>query len=178
VAVEGELDVLPGVGGQLRSAPVANQLTEPDTAQAFVRETGVDALAVNIGQAHMHGRAEIHLNLSRLTELRSALDVPLVLHGASSVSRTDLVEAIKRGIRKVNVGSVLKRAYFDALHKACADVNIDYNPYEVIGSGLKSDVLTAGRIAMQRVVEDQMRLFGSAGKAAAVPQASTRGVVV
>ena len=69
------------------------------------------------------------------------------------------------GARKINVGSVLKRVYFEALRRAAAAAGDEYSPYEVIGSGLRQDVLAAGRVAMERVVEDMMRLFGSAAKA-------------
>ncbi len=165
VAVEGELTSLPGVGGELVAAPDTMCLDDPGLARSFVEETGVDAFAVNIGQAHLHGRSRVRLNLARLAELRKALSVPLVLHGATSVSRSDLKEAIRLGLKKINVGSILKRSYFEALRRACSSVGEDYNPYEVVGSGLQKDVLTAGRVALQKTVQELMSLFGSAGRA-------------
>jgi ketose-bisphosphate aldolase len=165
VAVEGELVPLPGMGGDLFHAPQELSSDDPHLARTFVEYTGVDAFAVNVGQVHLHGRSEVRLDLRQLSVLRNVVQVPLVLHGASSVCRQDLVEAIRLGIRKINVGSVLRRGYFDAVKEACALVGADYNPYEVVGSGLPQDVLAAGRLALQRVVEDLMRLFGSAGKA-------------
>ncbi len=165
VAVEGELTPLPGMGGELPVAPYDLHLTDPVQASAFVERTGVDALAINVGQAHLHGHSELYLNLAKVAELRKAVPVPLVLHGASSIRRADLKEAIRLGIRKINVGSVLKRSYFEAMRSATMEVDEDYNPYEVVGSGLDGDVLAAGRIALRKVVEDLMRLFGSAGKA-------------
>jgi len=165
-AVEGELTPLPGVAGELSTVPGNLHLSNPTQARAFVEHTGVDALAVNIGQAHLHGRHEVRLNLSRLAELKEAVSVPMVLHGASSVNRADLTEAIKLGVHKINVGSVLKRSYFEAMRDACIRIGIvsdNYNPYEVVGSGLDNDILAAGRVALQKTVEDLMRLFGSAG---------------
>ena len=164
-AVEGEASSLPGVGGDLDKAPEQVTLTDFQTAREFIDRTGVDAFAVNIGQMHLHGRREVQLNLERLGELHQALDVPLVLHGASSVSRQDLGEVVQLGIRKINVGSTLKQAYFESLRSACRAVHEGYNPYEVIGSGLSEDVLIAGRVALQREVEELMQIFGSAGKA-------------
>ncbi|MCJ7555345.1 MAG: class II fructose-bisphosphate aldolase [Gammaproteobacteria bacterium] len=164
-AVEGEASVLPGVGGDLDEVPDQVAFTEVQTALDFIDKTGVDAFAVSIGQMHLHGRREVQLDLERLGELHEAVDVPLVLHGASSVSRQDLAEAVQLGIRKINVGSALKQAYFKHLRAACADVDPGYNPYEVIGSGLSEDVLMAGRIALQREVEELIQLFGSTGKA-------------
>jgi fructose/tagatose bisphosphate aldolase len=164
-AAEGEAVTLPGLGGDLDEVPEQVPLTDVQTAHDFVAQTGVDAFAVNIGQMHLHGRQEVRLNFERLGELHQALDVPLVLHGASSVSRKDLVDAVQLGIRKINVGSLLKQVYFENLQTACTGIGPGYNPYEVIGSGLDADVLMTGRVALQRLVEDFMQVFGSAGKA-------------
>ena len=165
VAVEAEVTPLPGVAGELSDSPDDLRLSNPKASGEFVERTGVDALAVNIGQAHLHGRRHVSLDLDRLRKLEEAVGVPLVLHGASSVLPRDIKAAVETGIRKINVGSALKQAYFNALQRACAEVGNSYNPYEVIGSGLDGDVVVAGRVALQKTVEDFMRLFGSAGKA-------------
>ena len=165
VAVEGELTSLPGVGGELLTAPEETDSDDPGLARDFVQRTGIDAFAVNIGQAHLHGRNQVRLDLRRLAELRKSISVPLVLHGATSISRSDLKEAIQLGVRKVNVGSILKRSYFEAIRHACSTIGPEYNPYEVVGSGLENDVLTAGRVALQKVVKELMKLLGSAGRA-------------
>jgi ketose-bisphosphate aldolase len=164
VAVEGESAALPGVAGELAALPDDLRLTDPDRARDFVQRTGVDAFAVNVGQAHLHGRRRVRLNLARVAELKQSLAVPLVLHGASSVDRADLTEAIRLGIRKINVGSALKRAYFEAVRRTAVQAGEDYNPYEVVGTGLAGDVLTAGRVALQKTVEEWMRAFGSVGR--------------
>jgi fructose/tagatose bisphosphate aldolase len=164
-AVEAEMVSVPGVHGGLTGAPTNLQLTHPAAASGFVRRTGVDALAVNIGQAHLHGRSQLKLDMGLLTALRAAVPVPLVLHGASSVGREDLAEAARLGIRKINVGSVIKSAYFEAVRQASVQAGDSYNAYEVVGSGLAADVEAAGRVAMRAVVEDLMRVFGSAGRA-------------
>lgn len=163
-AVEGELTALAGVGGELTNVPEDLHLTDVEHARRFVETTGVDALAVNVGQAHLHGRREVYLNLERLTELRDAVSVPLVLHGATSVAPDDLRAAIHLGVRKVNVGSSLKRVYFETLRETSARVGEPYNPYDVMGSGTGSDVLTVARLALQGTVERWIKLLGSAGK--------------
>jgi len=169
VAVEGELEPPPGLHGGVTDEPEERRLTDPAAARDFVSRTGVEALAVNLGQAHLHGRHSLRLDLERVRPLREAVGVPLVLHGGSSVWRDDLRAAADLGVAKINVGSVLKQAYFNALCAAC-DAQRDHpNPYEVIGSGLSRDVLVAGRLAMQTVVEEYMRCFGSAGKAGRGP---------
>jgi fructose/tagatose bisphosphate aldolase len=164
-AVEAELAALPGVGGNLKlSANFDLRLTDPAPAARFVAATGIDALAVNVGQVHLHGRQLLRLDLNRLREL-AALPVPLVLHGATSIVPADLQAAIAIGVCKINVGSRLKRAFLDALQRACRAVPRDANPYEAIGSGLDGDVLLAGRRAMATEVERFMHLFGSNGRA-------------
>jgi fructose/tagatose bisphosphate aldolase len=164
-AAEGEPHSLPGVAGDLLDAPGERHLTDPRRAKEFVAATGVDAVAVNVGQAHLHGRGEVRLDLGRVAELRRAVDAPLVLHGATSVSREDLREAIRQGIRKVNVGSAMKRACIESMRAALAGLGERYNPYEVAGSGTDQDVLMSCRRAIQGVAREYMSVFGSAGKA-------------
>ncbi len=165
VAVEGEPHSLPGVAGDLLTAPGERHMTDPDRAREFVQATGIDSIAVNVGQAHLHGRGEVRLDLDRVSALKRAVNVPLALHGATSVSREDLREAIRRGARKINVGSALKRACIEGMRTALAAAGSEYNPYEVVGSGLPHDVMVAGREAVQGVARDFIELFGSAGKA-------------
>lgn len=162
-AIEAEVTPLPGVGGDVPDGAVDPRLTDPAVAERFLEDTGVDALAVNVGQLHLHGRRMVRLDLGRLRQL-AALPVPLVLHGASSVEPTELEKAIAIGIRKINVGSRLKQAFLSALREAAPGLGL-VNPYEAIGSGLANDVMVAGRLAMQAEVQRLMRLFGSAGKA-------------
>jgi fructose/tagatose bisphosphate aldolase len=163
-AVEGEPAPLAGVAGDLTETPADRRLTDPGAARHFVEQTGVDALAVNVGQAHLHGRRVCRLDLGRLAELRKAVSVPLVLHGASSADPGDLREAVLLGVRKVNVSSRLKQAYFQALRLACDAQRDCANPYEVVGSGLDRDVLIAARLAGQAVVEEFMHCLGSSGR--------------
>jgi fructose/tagatose bisphosphate aldolase len=167
VAVEAEIAALPGVGGDLDPSTMSDlHPTDPDTARRFIAATGIDALAVNVGQMHLHGRRLVRLDLDRLRAL-AALPVPLVLHGATSIAPADLQAAIGIGVRKINVGSRLKQAFLGALQEACRAVPDGANPYEAIGSGLAGDVLLAGRRAMAAEVERLMQLFGSAGRAEA-----------
>jgi fructose/tagatose bisphosphate aldolase len=140
-------------------------LTDIDSALEFTSETQIDALAVNLGQMHLHGRYELGLDLDRLQELTKALSIPLVLHGASSVRKDALRAAISLGIRKINVSSLLKQIYFETLRDSCVEAATDYNPYVVVGSGLDGDVLTAARLALRDRVAELMHLFGSANKA-------------
>jgi fructose/tagatose bisphosphate aldolase len=164
-AVEGEPSPVPGVSGGLDAVPSDLHLTEAALARQFLEQTGVDALAVNIGQAHLHGRRQVRLDLTRLAALKREIKIPLVLHGSSSVHPDDLAQASQLGICKINVGSRLKQVYFRVLRQSCSQAGDEANPYHVVGSGLKSDVLVPARLALQAEVEQLMALFGSAGRA-------------
>jgi ketose-bisphosphate aldolase len=163
-AVEAEMAALPGVATGLDVVPPVVPLTDPDAAARFVAATGIDALAVSLGNVHLHGRRHVALDIDRLLAIRRRVNVPLVLHGASSIDDMSLRDAINAGIRKINVGSALRRAFYLAVQESCLAEGDEFNPYLVLGSGLSGDVLLAGRLAVRDLVADRMRLFGSAGK--------------
>ena len=76
--------------------------TDPDQARDFVNETGLDLLACSFGTVHGIYKGEPHLNFDVLTQIRSRVNVPLVMHGGSGVSDDDYRKAIDAGIRKIN----------------------------------------------------------------------------
>jgi fructose-bisphosphate aldolase, class II len=88
----------------------------------------------------------------------------LALHGASSVYDSDIKEAIKLGIRKINVGKILKQTYFETIKNEILNTNANYNPYEIIGTGNDVDILNKARISLQKRIEQYMELFGSKGR--------------
>jgi fructose/tagatose bisphosphate aldolase len=78
-------------------------LTRVDEAERFVKETGVDALAVSIGTLHGLYRGTPHLDFDRIAQLRVACPIPLVLHGGSDTPNPDIRRAIETGIDKINI---------------------------------------------------------------------------
>jgi len=82
-------------------------LTDPGQAAEYVRRTGVDLLAVSIGNKHGFYQGEPHLEFGLLAELHAAVEVPLVLHGGTGISEKDIRRSIAQGIAKVNVASEL-----------------------------------------------------------------------
>ena len=92
-------------------------MTDPAQAAAFVERTGVDALAVAIGNVHGFTPTPVRLDLERLAEIAAATPVPLVLHGASGLPAEDLLGAVELGVVKVNVNAELRRAYIGALSR-------------------------------------------------------------
>jgi len=114
VAVESELGSV-GLASE-RWGERTDLFTKPDAAALFCRETGVDSLAVAIGNAHGDYLQTPRLDLGRLDEIDAATDTPLVLHGGSGIPEDQLVEAFSRGINKFNYGTDIKRCYIQAIH--------------------------------------------------------------
>lgn len=105
--VEAELGEIGGKNG----AHTPGVRTDPAEAASFVRETGVDALAVAVGSAHAMTRREAALDNKLIADLRASVPVPLVLHGSSGVPDNGIREAIRSGIVKVNVSTRLNSAF-------------------------------------------------------------------
>lgn len=106
--VEAELGRLVGQEDDLQVDEQDGAYTDPDLAVQFVERTGVDSLAVAIGTAHGLYKAEPKLDFERLAKIRRLVDVPLVLHGASGLSKEDVQKCIELGCAKVNISTELK----------------------------------------------------------------------
>lgn len=105
--------------------------TDPGEAAAFVAATGVDALAVAVGSSHAMSERTASLDFDLIGRLRSAVPVPLVLHGSSGVADDDLRKAVAAGITKVNVGTLLNVNFTAAVrdHLAADDSVTDPRKY-------------------------------------------------
>jgi fructose-bisphosphate aldolase class II len=103
VYVEAELGEVGGKDGV--HAPGAR--TDPGQALAFVRATGVDALAVAVGSSHAMTERTITLDKDLISALHAALPVPLVLHGSSGVPDDEIRRAVAAGMTKINISTHL-----------------------------------------------------------------------
>lgn len=164
VAVEGEIGILPTVLKGGTSSPSSSALTDPIQAEKFVEKTGVDVLAVAIGNIHVTGSGKVDLDVNHLDTIKEHVPVPLALHAGSSIADEAVREAIRHGIRKINIGSVLRKVFFDALAEKIRVTDPLAHPYDIIGSGLAKDVLLAGKMAVKNMAKEKMFIFGSAGK--------------
>lgn len=117
VWVEAELGALPG-DENASTEVAAGEGTDPAQAAEFAERTGVDALAVAIGNVHGFTPVPVRLDLPRLRAIAAATPVPLVLHGASGLSEEDLRGAVAAGVCKININAELRRAHVDALAEA------------------------------------------------------------
>jgi fructose-bisphosphate aldolase, class II len=118
--VEGELGYVGGKPEAPQSAHAPGVRTDPDEAAQFVRDTGVDALAVAVGSSHAMTSRSAVLDLALIEELRARLTVPLVLHGSSGVPEDDLRGAVAAGIAKVNIGTAVNVAMTTAIRRTLA----------------------------------------------------------
>jgi ketose-bisphosphate aldolase len=163
VAIEGEVGELPmGVDPTGRTSH-RGQLTDPDGAAVFVEKTGVDLLAVSVGNVHIQLSGERALDLDRLARIRNRVPVPLVLHGGTGITSESLRAAIKLGVTKVNFGTYLKQRYLQATRAALARTVAD--PHALLGTGGPDDVLVAGRLAVKAAVLERIDQLGCPGRA-------------
>lgn len=113
--VEAELGRLVGQEDDIIVTAEDAQYTDPSTVQEFVEKTDVDSLAVAIGTGHGVYETEPNLDFDRLEKIKNLVDIPLVLHGASGISREDVQKCISLGCAKVNISTELKIPFSSAL---------------------------------------------------------------
>jgi len=154
VAVEAELGRLTGTEDGLTVAEYEVKLTDPDQAGDFVRATGIDALAVCIGNVHGVYKAPPQLDFDRLAAIRQAVSVPLVLHGASGLPADQISRSIDLGVRKFNVNTELRAAYVDSLRRRLAETKV----LDVL------DLMQEAVDAMQTIVTEKLTLFRSVNR--------------
>jgi fructose-bisphosphate aldolase, class II len=135
---------------------VRRYMTKPDEAADFVAKTGIDTFAAQVG--NLHGRYPVpkQLELELLQRVRDAIDCNISLHGGSDTPGHYFREAARIGVSKVNNNSDLRYAFRTTLEKV-----LKQNPDEYAVVKLMPPVYEA----VQKVVEEKIDTFGSAGKA-------------
>lgn len=156
VSVEAELGKIGGTEDDIVVDHKDALHTDPEEAVRFVKETGVDFLAVAIGTAHGKYKGEPKLDFDRLKEIRSKIDTPLVLHGSSGVSYDDLKKAIEIGVSKINIDTDVRIAFTKGVSEAIKDNPNEFDPRKIIGPA---------REEMKKSIMEKMEIFGSVGKA-------------
>jgi len=154
VSVEGELGAI-GANKDAQHEGVGPQsLTDPDMAAEFVERTGVDALAVSIGNAHGFYAQRPELDFDLLKTIRDKVNIPLVLHGGSGTPAEHLQKAILLGICKVNVASEIGKTFTDSYIETMS-----------MGGTWWIIALQKAKNAIAPVIERWIRQLGSQGKA-------------
>ena len=159
-AVEAEIGILPcGASG---TVGVDGDMTDPELAARFVAATGVDLLAVSVGNVHIKLAGRQDLDLDRLEQIHRRVAIPLVLHGGTGIATDSLRAAIARGVAKVNYGTYLKQRTLAAVRKALK--NDIANPHELLGLGGDHDVMVVGRHAVRDAVLERIETLGCCGR--------------
>ena len=154
VTVEGELGHVGDNEGAGKLANPSDFYTDPDVAADFAARTGIDALAVAVGNAHGDYKLPPKLDFERIRKIAEITRLPLVLHGGSGLSDGDFRRAVSEGICKVNIFADLNNAGRIGIEEGLrsgARTMLDLIPYEIA--------------AMKAVTREKIRIFGSEGKA-------------
>jgi fructose-bisphosphate aldolase class II len=150
VDVEAELGKVGNSG-----VDTADVFTDVEESKDYVKRTGVDALAVAIGNLHGHYVATPHLNIERLKEIHEANNLPLVLHGGSGTSVEDFKACLHNGICKINVATAIQMGVTADILKYLQTTD---KPNYI---SMKAVMIKASR----RVIADHIMLFESNGHA-------------
>ncbi|MDR1966162.1 MAG: class II fructose-bisphosphate aldolase family protein [Synergistaceae bacterium] len=148
VSVEAELGKILDADQPLSA--IASNYTDPDVARKFVKETGIDCLAVSIGTAHGFYKHKPVINLDLLKELVDTVPCPIVVHGGSNTPDEDILSIVRTGVAKLNVGTDFFAAYTQALHDFMQE------------HGTKCDIMKlmeAARSAVEKIACDKIDLL-------------------
>ena len=154
VTVEGELGHVGDNEGAGKLENPSDYYTDPEIATDFVKRTGIDSLAVAVGNAHGDYKFPPKLDFVRIETISGRTNLPLVLHGGSGLSDLDFRTAVQKGICKVNIFTDIDKAGKAGIEEglaAGASSMMALIPYEIE--------------AMKRVVRNKLELFGSVGHA-------------
>ena len=176
VSVEGELGQL---GGREEAVSGKIKLTDPEQAKEFVKRTGVDSLAIAIGTSHgpYKFKGIPHLDLDRLSKIKNLVEIPLVLHGASTVDQNLVKAAVRLGVKLEGAQGVPEKIIKDAIRLGISKINIDTELQLVSIIALRRQlsehpeefklykILQSVMDALDKHIENKMIVFGSAGKA-------------
>jgi len=125
--------------------------TNPEEAQKFVEETGINLLAPSVGNVHgMIKTGNPKLNIERIKEIREKALVPLVLHGGSGISDEDFRQAIETGIAMIHINTELRVAYREGIEEGLKDNEIA--PYKFMAKGVEE---------MKEVIRAKLKLFNN-----------------
>lgn len=159
VLVEGEMGRIRGTSAHHKEKKIKvskEDLTDPGEAHNFVKKTKIDILAVAIGNIHGIYQFPPKLDFERLAQISSFTKKPISLHGGSGIPKNQIKKAMELGVAKINVNTELRIAFRDGILG-----EFDLYPEEVV----PYKYLPAGAEAVSKVVEQKIRLFGSAGRA-------------
>lgn len=158
VDIQAELGNVPYLGEEsIGGVNWEKFMTDPERAREFAEQTGIDTLAVAIGNAHGFVKERKEPDYARLDMINKNLNIPLILHGASDWENGRVAEVIKRGIACFNVDTAIRLAFTNNLVRTVKDQdNVSFDIRKLLGGA---------REAVKEVVKEKIKIFGSDGKA-------------
>ena len=131
-------------------------LTKPEEACEFVEKTGVDALAVSIGNVHGPYKMKNgvpHLFLDQFRKIKKMVKIPLVLHGASGIKEEEIKEAVKLGIVIINIDTEIRMTFRESLIKSLSEAQKvdEFDPRKILKPSIE---------AMKNLVKKKIEIFG------------------
>jgi len=156
VSVEAELGKIGGTEDDITVDEKDATFTSVSEAEKFVDETNVDYLAIAVGTAHGVYDGEPDLDFDRIKAIKEKTNIPLVLHGSSGVGDEDIKKAVSLGINKINIDTDIRISFSTAVKDFVKENPDEIDPRKILGPA---------REAMQKTIEEKMKLFGSAGRA-------------
>ncbi|MBI2640885.1 MAG: class II fructose-bisphosphate aldolase [Candidatus Sungbacteria bacterium] len=158
-SIEGELGYLRGES-QIQNEKIEvkpEDYTDPTRAKEFVEKTGVDRLAIAVGNIHGISLDEPTLDIERIKAIREVVpeEVTLVLHAGSGISDEQICAAIKAGIANIHINTELRAAFVNALKQSLKDEVDELAMYKLDRSAIQ---------AMKELVKGKLKLFGSINK--------------
>jgi len=159
IVVEGELGYLPGES-KIQDQEIQvnkDQYTQVDQAVSFVAETGIDRLAIAVGNIHGISLNEPHIDIDRIKEIRARISpsVSLVLHAGSGIPPDDIKNAIQAGIANIHINTEIRISFIEGLKSELAKNPNETTPYKLFGPAM---------LATKEKVKEKLILFGSQGK--------------
>jgi len=159
IIVEGELGYVRGESKIQEVIEIKQEdLTKPEEASQFVRETGIDMLAPAVGNIHgIVTKSKESIDVSRISDIKKAVgeNVFLVLHGGSGMSESDFKNAIDAGISMVHINTEIRVAFTEELRKTLREMPEETTPYKILAPSVE---------AMKKVIEEKLKIFGSVNK--------------
>ncbi|KKS44539.1 MAG: Fructose-1,6-bisphosphate aldolase, class II [Candidatus Azambacteria bacterium GW2011_GWB1_42_17] len=132
-------------------------LTKPEEAGQFIKETGVDMLAPAVGNIHGIAANAPKLYFARIAEIKKAVgdNIYLVLHGGSGMSEADFKNSIDSGISVVHINTEIRVAFTEALKETIKEKPEETTPYKILTPSIE---------AMKKVIEEKLKIFESINK--------------
>ena len=162
--VEGELWRL-SEGNDVIKFPAATKKFDLSQAVRYVKETGIDAFSISIGNVHLLTEGKTKIDFDLLTRLKQAANVPFVIHGGTGFPDEAVLKVIKLGVAKFNVGTILKQIFWSTIRETVDNLPTAINVQEVIGSHKTTDFLERAKKRVKFEVKRRMEVYGSTGKA-------------